>query len=136
VSSNHTHMNEQGQRPLPGGEQRLLTSILLFPSVEQGRQLRESRGWRASARAEAARESSGGGGLLTRARSFSRPSTADFFFAVLNYYSRNESKHFFFLNLSLLSHANPSDMTYEGVAPVHLVQLKGLTRIRSPHWPR
>jgi hypothetical protein len=101
VSSNHTHMNEQGQRPLPGGEQRLLTSILLFPSVEQGRQLRESRGWRASARAEAARESSGGGGAREQGRpggrSFSRPSTADFFSisGFLNHYSRNEPKHFF-----------------------------------------
>jgi hypothetical protein len=55
-----------------------------FPVGEQGRQLRESRGWRASARAEAARESSGGGGAREQgrpgARSFSRPSTADFFF--------------------------------------------------------
>jgi hypothetical protein len=32
----------------------------------------------------------------------------------------------FFPNLALLSLANPSSVTYEGVTPVHLARLKGL----------
>jgi hypothetical protein len=60
------------------------------------------------------------------------------FFSILiffNYYSRNEPVKYIFSNLNFLSHVNPSDTIYEGVAPVHLVRLKGLTRERPPRWP-
>jgi hypothetical protein len=36
----------------------------------------------------------------------------------------------FFPNLDLLSHANPSGATYEGVTPVHLARLKVLACVR------
>jgi hypothetical protein len=39
----------------------------------------------------------------------------------------NSAKRFF-PNLALLSCVNPSDVTYKGVAPVHLTRLKGLAR--------
>jgi hypothetical protein len=51
-----------------------------------------------------------------------------FYFGFFNHYSRNESGEIIFLNLALLSRVNPSDATYEGVAPVHLARLKGLVR--------
>jgi hypothetical protein len=52
-----------------------------------------------------------------------------------NYYSRSDpDETFFFLNLTLLSHVNPSCVTYEGVTTVHLAWLKGLMRERWPMW--
>jgi hypothetical protein len=51
------------------------------------------------------------------------------FFSILaffNHYSRNEPAKVFFPNLALLSHVNPSGVTYEVVAPVHLARLEGL----------
>jgi hypothetical protein len=52
------------------------------------------------------------------------------FWPFFNYYFRNELGEMFFLNLDLLSHANPSGATYKGVAPVHLARLKGLACVR------
>jgi hypothetical protein len=40
--------------------------------------------------------------------------------AFFNYYSRNEPSETFFQNMALLSHANPSGVTYEVVVPIHL----------------
>jgi hypothetical protein len=53
-------------------------------------------------------------------RSFTaRPSRLFLFWPFYNYYSKNElGETFFFSNLALLSHANLSDATYEGVAPI------------------
>jgi hypothetical protein len=57
---------------------------------------------------------------------------SDFFsiLAFFNYYFRNELGEMFFPNLDLLSHANPSGATYEGVTPVHLARLKVLACVR------
>jgi hypothetical protein len=57
------------------------------------------------------------------------PLVASFFFYfdlfVIIIIEMNPTKHFF-PNLALLSLANPSGVTYEGVTPVHLARLKGL----------
>jgi hypothetical protein len=44
--------------------------------------------------------------------------TIFFYFDLFNYYSKNEPDETFFSNLALLSHVNPSGVTYEGVIPI------------------
>jgi hypothetical protein len=73
-------------------------------------------------------------------RKINQPRCPGFFFSSLtffNHISRNEPGQNFFSNLTLLSRANPSDVTYKGVVPCTLTQLgsmlshflpRGLTR--------
>jgi hypothetical protein len=45
-----------------------------------------------------------------------------FYFGFFNHYFKNKPDETFFLNMTFLSHVNPSGVTYKGVAPVHLAR--------------
>jgi hypothetical protein len=55
-------------------------------------------------------------------------------FGLFNDFSRNELDQKLFPNQALLSHASTVGMTYKGVAPLHMAQLKGLAHARSVMW--
>jgi hypothetical protein len=58
-----------------------------------------------------------------------------FVFWFFNQNLRNESdKNFFLPNLALFNHTNHTNVTHEGVKPVHMVRLEGLVRAQA--WTR